>query len=161
RFVICFNGEIYNHCQLRKRLEGPWRGHSDTETLLAGFEAWGVRATLDAAIGMFAFGLWDRVENTLTLGRDRFGEKPLYYGWQGGEAGESRATFMFASELSALRRHPAFAHKIDRSALRRYIRLNNVGGTECIYEGIRKLAPGCLLTVRRGAAAPSPALERY
>ena len=92
RYVIVFNGEIYNHLDLRAGLEKPgvggiensqWRGHSDTETLLAGFEIWGVRATVERCIGMFAFAVWDRRERILTLGRDRLGEKPLYYGWQG------------------------------------------------------------------------------
>src|SRR5271170_2165733 len=87
RYVLTFNGEIYNHLTLRRELEesGPvrWRGTSDTETLLAGFSAWGVSATLQKAVGMFAFGLWDRAERRLTLARDRFGEKPLYYGFLG------------------------------------------------------------------------------
>lgn len=156
RYVVCYNGEIYNHRQLRSRLSSSWRGTSDTETLLAGFETWGIRATIEAAVGMFAFALWDRADNTLTLVRDRFGEKPLYYGWQGGNAGESRATFLFASELSALRSHPAFTRTVNRGALRGYMRFNNVGGTDCIYEGIRKLAPGCLLTLKPGEANPAP-----
>ena len=105
RYVLAFNGEIYNHLKLRADLKGfVWRGHSDTETLLAGFEAWGVEATLHRAIGMFAFALWDREQRVLTLGRDRLGEKPLYYGWQGQGA---KAVFLFGSEVSALRRHRA------------------------------------------------------
>lgn len=83
RYVIAFNGEIYNHLTLRQQLSTTsWRGHSDTETLLAGFEAWGVEPTIQKTVGMFAFALWDRQTQTLTLGRDRAGEKPLYYGWQ-------------------------------------------------------------------------------
>ncbi len=109
RYVIVFNGEIYNHLLMRKELEAggawrrAWRGHSDTETLLAGFDAWGVQATLERAIGMFAFAVWDRQTQTLTLGRDRLGEKPLYYGWQGRG---KQAVFLFGSELKALRAHP-------------------------------------------------------
>ena len=88
RFTLAFNGEIYNHLDLRRELQTAghaphWRGHSDTETLLAGFVAWGVQATLQRCTGMFAFALWDKTEQVLTLARDRLGEKPLYYGWQG------------------------------------------------------------------------------
>ena len=97
RFVVAYNGEIYNHLELRKRLENEgaapaWRGHSDTETLLACIEAWGLEGTLRASVGMFAFALWDRRDRSLYLARDRIGEKPLYYGWQGD-------TFLFGSEL--------------------------------------------------------------
>lgn len=88
RFVIAFNGEVYNHSQLRQELEVSgeavvWRGHSDTETLLACFDTWGIQGTVERATGMFAFAVWDNQDNTLILGRDRIGEKPLYYGWQG------------------------------------------------------------------------------
>lgn len=88
RYVLAFNGEIYNHLILRAELQSSgnapvWRGHSDTETLLAGFDAWGIEATVIKAIGMFAFAVWDKQTRQLTLGRDRLGEKPLYYGWQG------------------------------------------------------------------------------
>src|SRR5581483_3311642 len=96
RYVMVFNGEIYNHLEMRKEVESrtsvSWRGHSDTETLLAGFELYGIRAAIETAVGMFAFAVWDRQREVLTLGRDRLGEKPLYYGWQNG-------TFLFASEL--------------------------------------------------------------
>ena len=110
RYIIIFNGEIYNHLSLRQTLEADgnalsWCGHSDTETLLAGFEIWGIQRTVERAVGMFAFAVWDRKNSTLTLGRDRFGEKPLYYGWQG--HGDS-AVFLFGSELKALQKHPAF-----------------------------------------------------
>ncbi|MDB0048183.1 asparagine synthetase B, partial [Burkholderiaceae bacterium] len=104
RYVITFNGEIYNHLDLRRELinEGhQWRGHSDTETLLAGFGRWGIKATLEKSVGMFALAVWDRKRQTLTLARDRLGEKPVYYGWQGG-------VFLFGSELKALKAHPAF-----------------------------------------------------
>ncbi len=148
RYVLTFNGEIYNHLRLRRELEesGPvrWRGTSDTETLLAGFSAWGVNATLEKAVGMFAFGLWDRAERRLTLARDRFGEKPLYYGF----IGRGRATtFVFGSELKALRAHPEFDNKIDRSALALFLRFCYVPAPYSIYEDIFKLEPGSTLTL--------------
>ncbi|MHA7681458.1 asparagine synthase (glutamine-hydrolyzing) [Cupriavidus sp. PET2-C1] len=157
RYIIAFNGEIYNHLDLREELQSEgvapdWRGHSDTETLLAGFDAWGIEATVGRAIGMFAFALWDRQERMLTLGRDRLGEKPLYYGWQGrGRA----AVFLFGSELKALHAHPAFERQVSRDALCLYMRHNNVGGEYSIYQGIRKLLPGQLLSVSLQAREPS------
>ena len=137
RYVLTFNGEIDHHLALRWELDerGPvrWCGTSDTETLLAGFSAWGVSPTLQKAVGMFAFGLWDRAERRLTLARDRFGEKPLYYGFIGrGQA----TTFVFGSELKALRAHPEFDNKIDRSALALFLRFNNVPAPYSIYEDI-------------------------
>jgi len=161
RCVIAFNGEIYNHADLRAELEAAgeapaWRGHSDTETLLAGIDAWGVAATLRRAVGMFAFALWDRQARTLTLARDRLGEKPLYYGWQG--TGAAR-TFLFGSELKALRPHPAFEGRIDRNALCLYMRYNNVPGSHAIYQGIHKLPPAHVLTV--SLLAPEPVLHPY
>jgi asparagine synthase (glutamine-hydrolysing) len=158
RFMLCFNGEIYNHRDLRARLDSPWRGTSDTETLLAGFETWGIRATIDATVGMFAFAVWDFETRKLVLARDRFGEKPLYYGWQRSAAG-SPATFMFASELSSLRAHPEFAGEISRDALRSYVRLNHVGGDRSIYTGIHKLPAGCIITVSPEATDAVP--ERF
>ena len=152
RYVLAFNGEIYNHLKLRAELDGvAWRGHSDTETLLAGFETWGVEATLQRAIGMFAFALWDREERVLTLGRDRLGEKPLYYGWQGHGP---KAVFLFGSEVSALRRHPDFTAPINRDALALYMRHNCIGGVYSIYQGIHKLLPGHLLTLAAGQTEP-------
>ncbi|PQA81809.1 asparagine synthase (glutamine-hydrolyzing) [Limnohabitans sp. TS-CS-82] len=152
RYVLAFNGEIYNHLKLRAALGGVvWRGHSDTETLLAGFEAWGVVATLQRAIGMFAFALWDREQRVLTLGRDRMGEKPVYYGWQGQGA---KAVFLFGSDVSALRCHPAFAAPINRDALTLYMRHNCIGGEHSIYQGIHKLLPGHLLTLAAGQTEP-------
>lgn len=151
RYVIAFNGEIYNHLSLRRDLEQAeglslpgWRGHSDTETLLACFDLWGVDATLKRTIGMFAFAVWDHAERALMLVRDRMGEKPLYYGWQGHG---NQAVFLFGSELSALRKHPAFAAEIDRDALALYMRHNCIGGEYSIYAGISKLLPGHYLTV--------------
>ncbi len=149
RYVIAFNGEIYNHLSLRLELElshcAPvWRGHSDTETLLAGFDAWGIEATVKKSVGMFAFAVWDKKTRQLTLGRDRFGEKPLYYGWQG--QGDN-AVFLFGSELKALRAHPAFENSINRSALSLQLKLNYIPAPYSIYDGISKLLPGHLLTV--------------
>ncbi len=141
RFVIMFNGEIYNHLELRRELsDQAWRGHSDTETLLAACEAWGFEATLKKATGMFAIALWDRRERTLTLARDRFGEKPLYYGWQG-------KTFLFGSELKALRAHPAFCNEIDRNAIALQMRYCYVPAPYSIYQGIGKLLPGTFFTL--------------
>ena len=161
RYVIAFNGEIYNHLALRGllRLAGhgeTWRGHSDTETLLAGFDAWGIQGTIERCIGMFAFAVWDKQTRTLTLGRDRLGEKPLYYGWQG--QGKN-ATFLFGSELKALKAHPAFTASIDRNALCLLMRHNYIPAPYSIYQGIAKLEPGCLLTV--SLAQPEPKVERY
>lgn len=146
RFTLVFNGEIYNHLALREALaragNAPaWRGHSDTETLLAAFEAWGVIATLQALTGMFAMALWDHDEQTLSLVRDRFGEKPLYYGWT------HDGTLVFASELKALRAYPGFDPGVCREALALYLRFNHVPAPRTIHPGLFKLEPGCLLTV--------------
>lgn len=156
RYVLVFNGEIYNHLNLRRELEQrtvgmPWRGHSDTETLLAGFDAWGVIPTIEKCVGMFAFALWDRQSRSLTLGRDRLGEKPLYYGWQGD-------SFLFGSELKALKAHRAFRAAIDRDAMALLMRCNYIPAPHSIYEGISKLPPGCLLTVstRQRDTVPRP-----
>lgn len=144
RYVIIFNGEIYNHLKLRDQLgamgaEFRWRGHSDTETLLAAIETWGLEGALQRSIGMFALALWDRQERTLTLARDRLGEKPLYYGWQGRG---SKAVFLFGSELKALASHPAFEHEVDRGALSLFMRQGHVPAPHSIYRGIHKLAAG-------------------
>ncbi len=149
RLVMVFNGEIYNHIELRNELHvaglaPTWRGHSDSETLLAGFLSWGVRATIERCVGMFAFALWDKHDRVLHLGRDRLGEKPLYYGWQG--QGES-ASFLFGSELKALKAHPAFVAEVDRNALCLLMRHNYINAPHSIYQGIYKLPPGHLLTV--------------
>ncbi|MDG0026257.1 asparagine synthase (glutamine-hydrolyzing) [Trinickia sp. Y13] len=161
RYVIAYNGEIYNHLALREALERAgaapqWRGHSDTETLLAGIDAWGIDATLRRAVGMFAIALWDRQTRVLTLARDRIGEKPLYYGWQGTAGARS---FLFGSELKALHAHPAFEKRIDRDALCVYMRHNNVPGEHSIYQGIHKLLPGHLLEV--APHRPEPVLRSY
>lgn len=159
RRVIAFNGEIYNHLALRAELEAAgvspvWRGHSDTETLLASFEHWGVVATLRRCVGMFALALWDAQARTLTLARDRFGEKPLYFGWAG--KGPQRA-FVFGSELKALRAYPDFDTPICRQALAQYLRLAYVPAPLSIYQDIYKLAPGCLLTLTGAPPTHGPA----
>jgi asparagine synthase (glutamine-hydrolysing) len=150
RYVLTFNGEIYNHLELRTQLgsakAAAWRGRSDTETLLACFAAWGVRTTLERATGMFALGLWDRVERRLWLARDRFGEKPLYYGWSNG-------AFAFASELGALRRVPQFDCVVDRDVLALYLQFNYVPAPYSIYRSIFKLEAGCLMALGLEEAA--------
>jgi len=149
RFVLAYNGEIYNHMDLRAQVTAlgrapSWRGHSDTETLLAAIETWGLEEALKRSIGMFAIGLWDREQRTLSLARDRLGEKPLYYGWQGpGDA----AVLLFGSELKALRAHPAFQAGIRRDALALFLRHNYIPAPYTIYEGIQKLPPGTVLTL--------------
>jgi asparagine synthase (glutamine-hydrolysing) len=145
RFVLVYNGEIYNHGMLRKELERAdsslqWRGHSDTEVLLTGFEVWGIEATLSKCEGMFAFAMWDKSSHTLILGRDRLGEKPLYYGWQGD-------VFLFGSELKALKAHPAFRSDIDRKAVVGLMRFSAIPAPYSIYQGISKLPPGTVLRV--------------
>jgi asparagine synthase (glutamine-hydrolysing) len=139
RYVATLNGEIYNFEELRRELDGAWRGHSDTEVMLAAFDAWGVEAALQKFIGMFAIALWDRTSRRLMLIRDRMGVKPLYYGLAG-------STFMYASELKALRQHPHFEGRIDRGALHLYLRYLYVPAPWSIYEGISKLMPGTMLT---------------
>ena len=144
RYVISYNGEIYNFREVRAELDrdgAVWRGHSDTEVMLAAFDAWGVEGALRRFNGMFAFALWDRHEHVLNLARDRLGEKPLYYGWMGN-------TFLFGSELKALRAHPSWAGNIDRNALAAYLRHNYVPAPHSIYQGIAKLPPAHLLRVR-------------
>lgn len=155
RFVIAFNGEVYNSGEMRRRLETEgsapeWRGHSDTEVMLAAVEAWGLDAAVRRFVGMFAFALWDRRERALSLVRDRLGIKPLYYGWTG-------KVFLFGSELKALRAHPEFHGDIDRDALALMLRHNYVPSPYSIYRGYRKLPPGSLLTLLADApSAPSP-----
>lgn len=142
RYVVTYNGEIYNHREIRQQIPRDWKGESDTETFLAAAEAWGVERATKALAGMFAFALWDRKEAILTLGRDRLGEKPLYYTWRGNS---NRRTFIFASELSAMRAHPEFVPEVDRDAVARFMRYNNVVGDSAIYKDVFKLPPGNLL----------------
>ena len=151
RYVICFNGEIYNHRQILAELEqsglapeSGWRGHSDTEILLQAFVAWGVEAAISKAVGMFALALWDRKERQLHLARDRFGEKPLYYGWAGRD-------LLFGSELKALRCHPRFDPTINRTALKAFASRTYVPAPLSIYRTIYKLLPGSILTLSAAA----------
>jgi asparagine synthase (glutamine-hydrolysing) len=157
RYVFAFNGEIYNHLDLRAELQRAghapaWRGHSDSETLLAGFEAWGIAPTIRKAVGMFAIAVWDRRDRALTLVRDRLGEKPLYYGSQ-------RGVFLFGSDLRALKAHRAFHAGIDRNALTLFLRYSYIPAPYSIYEGIHKLTPGTMLTLSVGD--PNPKQESY
>jgi asparagine synthase (glutamine-hydrolysing) len=156
RWVITYNGEIYNHLELRAELsEGrgrpKWRGHSDTETLLEAIARWGLEPTLARLVGMFAFGLWDRAGRKLYLVRDRFGEKPLHYGWVG-------ADFLFASELKAMRAHPDFSNEVSRQAVQALAARTHVPAPLSIYRRIFKLPPGCLLEV--DLDAPQSPLEQ-
>lgn len=144
RFTITFNGEIYNYRQLRAELVGygfSFRGNSDTEVLLAALERWGIAGTLERCRGMFAFGLWDETERVLWLARDRFGEKPLYYG-------DFAGTLVFGSELKALRRHSAWSADIDRDALALLLRYDYIPAPHTIFRQVRKVRPGCALRVR-------------
>lgn len=153
RYVISFNGEIYNHRAIRQSLdrsaaEVGWRGTSDTETLLASVEQLGLDKAIDQWVGMFAFALWDRHTRTLTLGRDRFGEKPLYYGWHKGR-------FLFASELKALIASDGFCPRLDLDALTLYFRHHYVPAPYSIFQGVQKLQPGTLATLHYGATEPA------
>ena len=149
RYVIVYNGEIYNHLEIRAQLglTVSWRGHSDTETLLAAIEAWGLEHALRELVGMFAIALWDRHEATLTLARDRMGEKPLYIGAIGGG-------LAFASEIKALRHCQGMRFEHDQTALSSFLRVGYIGGTRSAYRGIRKLAPGTYLRYRNADALP-------
>ena len=156
RFTMAFNGEFYNHADLRAQLAAAgatFRGTSDTETILAGFEAWGIKATIERCVGMFAFGVWDRERRELTLGRDRLGKKPLFVYAEPG-------LVSFGSELKTLRAGPAFAAELDRTALVEYLRYLYVPAPRSIYRNVIKLPPGTLLTLR-DPRAPLPAPEPY
>lgn len=146
RYVVTYNGEVYNTAELRRDLTAlgaTFRGHSDTELLLAAVEQWGLEGALARVNGMFAFALWDRRQRRLHLARDRMGEKPMYYGWLG-------STFLFGSELKALRVYPGFSPEVDRGALALYFRHNCVPAPHSIYEGVRKLPPATVLTIDAG-----------
>lgn len=154
RWIMAFNGEIYNHLLIRRDLDSvgrgaAWRGHSDTETLVAAIAAWGLEETLKRCVGMFAIALWDRRERVLHLVRDRFGEKPLYYGWVGGD-------FLFGSELKSLRAHPRFTNPIDRTALAAFAARTYVPAPRSIYRDVYKLEPGCILSVTPEAVRTAP-----
>ena len=157
RYVLTFNGEIYNFQELQIELENSghcFRGHSDTEVMLAAFCQWGVLPAVKRFVGMFAFALWDRRARKLRLARDRAGEKPLYYGWTDG-------VFVFGSELKALRAHPHWRAGINRDALALLVRYGYIPSPFSIYEGIRQLPPGCVLTLAesdlRIGKTPKPA----
>ncbi len=152
RFVLTFNGEIYNYRELRRELAHTghaFRGASDTEVMLTAFEAWGVEKALARFNGMFTFALWDRWERALTLGRDRVGEKPLYYGWLG-------RTFLFGSELSALRQHPHFTREINKDALALYLRHQYVPAPYSIYANVVTLMPGTMLRIDEASNPTTP-----
>lgn len=157
RFVLMMNGEIYNHLELRAELERnghAFRGHSDTEVLLAGVSAWGFEPTLKRSSGMFAIAVVDRRERQLLLARDRMGEKPLYYGW-------SRGTFFFGSELKAFRPHPAFVPEVDRRALTMYLRFGYVPSPWCILAGFHKLPAAHVLTLPLDGDAGTESIRPY
>ncbi len=157
RFVLIYNGETYNHLSLRQTLaerhpDIRWRGHSDTETLLAGITRWGLESTLRQAHGMFALALWDRQDRSLTLARDRMGEKPLYYGRIG-------PNWVFGSELKALHPFPGFSRTPDPAAVAAFLQLGYVPEGHCIHAGIHKVAPGTMVTLH--AKDPSPTTHAY
>ena len=154
RLVLSYNGEIYNHLAVRSELDATqpgiaWRSSSDTETLLEAIEIWGLDDALGRMVGMFAFALWDARDRQLHLVRDRFGEKPLYYGWAGRD-------FVFASELKAFKRHPDFVATVDRDAVAALASRNYIPAPLSIYREAFKLEPGCILTIAVDALPPLP-----
>ena len=141
RYVIAFNGEIYNHFELRKQIQNiNWNGRSDTETALAVIENYGISEALCKFNGMFAFALWDKKKKVLTLARDRVGEKPLYYGWQ-------KDTFLFGSELKSMKCHPSFQNKINIDAVSAFYRFSYIPAPLTIYCDIFKLEPGSYVEI--------------
>ena len=156
RWVITYNGEIYNHRELAADLKAAGvkpNGHSDTEVLIEAIARWGLDTTLDRIDGMYAFGLWDREERTLTLVRDRMGEKPLYYGTIG------NGEVLFGSTLDVLAAHPGFDRPVDRNALALFFRHKYVPAPWTIREGIFKLEPGCKVEIAADGAVGEP--EQY
>ena len=156
QFVIVFNGEIYNHLLLRKEIEGSksnheWSSGSDTETILCGFELWGIQKTIQKCSGMFGFAVWCNQNKELVLGRDRLGEKPVYYGWQG--ESEDRV-FLFGSELKSFHKHPNFQKEINRDSISSFLRYSYVPAPNSIYKNIFKLLPGHLLKVSLNLQEP-------
>lgn len=159
RFVLSFNGEIYNHLKLRAQLEHEghfiqWRGHSDTETLLACFSIWGIEKTLQATVGMFAIALWDKQKKQLTLARDRLGEKPLYWGW-------CDQTLLFGSELKALKADPDFISEINRDALALLLQYNYIPAPYSIYKNIEKLSAGSYVQIQANDTRPTVEVKKY
>lgn len=160
RLALVFNGEIYNFADLRAELQAQkrieWKGHSDTEVMLEAMSHWGVTTALQKFNGMFGFALWDSETRSLTLARDRMGEKPLYYGWIG-------ETFAFASELKALRGHPNWQTEVDRDSLGLMLRFGYVPSPRTIYRGIYKLPPASVLRFEAGKAElrSKPSIEAY
>ncbi len=151
RYVLVYNGETYNFESIREELRKAnrvFRSDSDTEVILEGCAEWGVRATVERMNGMFAFALWDRRNRTLTLGRDRLGIKPLYYGWSAG-----KRLFLFGSELKTLHAHPEFNGEIDRDSLTLFLRTGYIPAPYSIYRGINKLPPGSLLELNDAASS--------
>jgi asparagine synthase (glutamine-hydrolysing) len=145
-WVLAFNGEVYNHLELRAELAAsgkspPWKGGSDTETVLACLDAWGVESTLQRLVGMFAMAIWSVSTRRLFLARDRFGEKPLYFGW----LGRGEKVLVFGSELRALEQHPAFEARVDRHALASFMRHLCVSDDRSIALGVQKVPPGALI----------------
>ena len=153
RWVLSYNGEIYNHLALRRELEGAgavaWHGSSDTETLVVGIELWGLEATLQRAVGMFALALWDRETRTMSLARDRMGEKPLFYGWSAGR-------IAFGSELKALYALTGFERRVDGNALEAYLRHNYVPAPQSILHGVYKVEPGVVVRLDEAALQTRP-----
>ena len=154
RYVIAFNGEIYNHLNLRGQLHVDigqpiaWNGHSDTETLLACFETWGIEESLNRSVGMFAISVWDQKEKRLVLARDRMGEKPLYYGWCGDG-------FVFGSELKAVMHNPAVPRDLEPRAIEDYFTFGYIPEPRSIYRAVKKLEPGTYICAKRGQTFPS------
>ncbi|MEO8034116.1 MAG: asparagine synthase (glutamine-hydrolyzing) [Acidobacteriota bacterium] len=149
RYVIVFNGEVYNFAALRAELGGEYRGHSDTEVMLAAIEAWGLEGAVERFAGMFAFALWDRHERVLHLVRDRMGVKPLYYGWSGG-------ALLFGSELKAVVASGMLRREIDRQAVTQYTALGYIPAPRSIWRDIRKLPPGTIASIHEGATDVEP-----
>jgi len=162
QYVIVFNGEIYNHLDLRKEIETfysgkkIWFSESDTETILSGFEIWGIKETIQKCKGMFGLAVWCKQRKVLTLARDRLGEKPLYYGWHDSNKGK---LFFFGSELKSFKKHPQFVGEINRGALSSFIRYSYIPSPSSIYEDIFKLLPGNILEV--SLDEPTPIIEKY
>lgn len=150
RYTLTYNGEIFNYEDIRRELEpAVWRGHSDTEYMLAAFERWGIEASVKRFNGQFALAVWDERENSLTLVRDRIGIKPLYYGWFDG-------TFVFGSELDAIRMHPKFDPEENPRAIMSLLELGYIPAPLSVYSRVSKLHPGTILTLRTAADRPSP-----